>query len=190
MELRDELEQLRLRYADTWVRHVEYGAVYVYDFMLDNDEILTEIGVYDSNTRNRYRGIGTVSVDALDFNVWRNHSVLWIERVKGVVVIERSPERQIKRGISRRSMNVVAAATPLRVETGDIAHAMMQPVVYNVREAVDMMRKDKEVTSVPISRHAFVSNNKHVYYGTKSLGPVNKAKSSPLWPLINKEAMA
>lgn len=190
MELEEELEQLRLRYADTWVRHADYGAVYVYDFMLENDEILAEVGVYDNTKRNRRRGIGTVSVDALDFNVWRNHSVLWIERAKGVVVIERSPERQIKRGISGRSMNVVAAATPHRIETGDIAHAMMQPVVYNVRDAFDMMRKDKGVTSVPISRHAFVSNNKQIYYGTKSLGPVNKAKSSPLWPLINKEAMA
>lgn len=188
MELEDELEQMRLRYSDTWVRHGEHGAVYVYDFMVGDDEIIADVGVYNRSTSNRRRALGPVPASTLDFNVWRNHSVLWIERVKGVVVVERSPERQIKRGISRRSLNIVATASPRRVEIGDIAHAMMQPIVYSLHDAMELMKQDREVTSVPISRHAFVSNTKSIFYGTKSLGSVDKAKASPLWPLINKEA--
>ena len=191
MERQDEdmMEQYQLRYVDTYITTSAGDPVLVRDITWDddNDEIVFHV-------RKANNHMDAVSAEELCFNPWGRHFTLYLPKWKGCLVIEKSNDVQIKRGVCARSMRIVQ---DLRDETGDIhgrnhwydiVRAMQDPIYFDLDTAAAAMEEDSSILSMPIGKNACMLRDGKVLYHGRIVGDTTTIEQSKWWRLINKEA--
>lgn len=184
------LEQYDMRYRGTWlIKKDNQRAIYIETLDRDADEEGTLVfGCrYANQEMHRECGFFTLYAEDINFNPWGNSSVVYVPEIKGCVVWSRRPDRQIKRGICDRTLSIDVVASPYTPRIRQVADAMHNNTRMSLEKAQDMMKKDVQVTSVPIGRNTFLSNTGNIFYGSRNLGTPDQARQHKLWRLISKE---
>lgn len=191
MELEDEnrIEQYQLRYADTYITTAAGDPVMVRDITWDedNEEIVFHV-------RKANNHMAALPAEELCFNPWGRHFTLYLPKWKGCLVVEKSNDVQIKRGVCTRSLSIVQ---DLRDESADIhgrgawydiVRAMQAPIYFDLGTAAAAMEEDPYILSMPISKNACMLRDGAVLYHGRIVGDAKTIETSKWWRLINKEA--
>ena len=188
-------EQAHLRWRGCYLYTKRGTPIYVDDIWwepVDEEDPEGEcvLKVRGTTTSGRHQ---PYSEDDLVWEVWPKHHVLFSPEWGGVVVWEKSGQRQIKKGPSNTSFQIVGGRytrNPLGIAQGwyHLMNAMRSAVYYDVPTARAMLTDDSGLQAVPISPNAYITREDTIYYHNRPLGRLEDAMQHRLWHIINKES--
>lgn len=188
-------EQAHLRWRGCYLYTQRGTAIYVDDIWYEPVDEDNPEGECVLKVRGQTQGGRRQPYDEEDivWNVWPEHHVLFSPEWGGVVVWEKSGQRQIKKAPSRDSMQIVGGRytlNPMLHSRGwyHLINAMRSAVYYDVATARAMLTDDSGLMAVPISPNSYITREDIVYYHNRPLGKLEDAMQHRLWHLINKES--